>query len=540
MEYVSSSTTITAIAILLAIFAFMLMRWRAIEGLSLAFSKYIHESDLENASRCFDALVAAAPEYLGRNPTLCTAAINVRLLDSTLSYERLLDYFAQLAAKAVQRAPSCSSLQLLMAGVLLQQQADQTRVSSYMAKAIALSPNSHAVYRYAGQLMFAANRLRLAYSLFIKSYDLLSNKRKSTHTNQLLYSLYCTTRKMGHTQVAMKYLSTAIKLERNEQRRAQLRLSLASEYQQIGDLHQACFVLRQGIQEAPGQSLLLIDRLLETLLQLNDFEEARHVISEAALRQAPPAVILISRARLALAEADYAEVNRLLDLTLGQYNDSYYVNYEAAAIMLDMGNLARAIMLFERAAKIPGITPLLDALDCLEYHCLHERLAEAYLAAERCDDALVAYRRALKQFPENARIMIAIGQIEAQMGSQVESARQLANAEILLAKLYREAPNNAKLHYVMGQLAMANNNNPEALSHFKQVTTAEPNNATAWQRLGQAYLLDGRSEEAQAALEKAISLATYEYAIRQISLQLQDIKKCSPDGSLPPQILTKG
>ncbi len=114
----------------------------------------------------------------------------------------------------------------------------------------------------------------------------------------------------------------------------------------------------------------------------------------------------------------------------------------------------------------------------------------------RIKDARIAYKRALKQDPQNAEILSELGAVEAQAGN-------MAAARKTMEKAVKIAPQDASVHFNLGELERQAERYPQAETHFRNTLSLDPNDVDALLGLGVSLLMQKKSEEAITTLETA-------------------------------------
>ena len=162
-----------------------------------------------------------------------------------------------------------------------------------------------------------------------------------------------------------------------------------------------------------------------------------------------------------------------------------------------------------------------------------QNLGAQYYEAERYDDALSCYLRALEIRPKYAENLYGLGLTYTRMGDFAKAAESyelavaanpqfwkarvnLANSYHKLSRLddavalYRtllaEKPTENRLHANLGVALMKQGKLPAAMSEFGIVLAAEPNHAFAIENLGDALLRQGSIEQAADQYVRTIEL----------------------------------
>lgn len=124
-------------------------------------------------------------------------------------------------------------------------------------------------------------------------------------------------------------------------------------------------------------------------------------------------------------------------------------------------------------------------------------LGASLAAAERYDEALSYFERALKVNPGDSTTHLYLGQLYAAQGSLDKALRSLRRAVRLNPALGDARQSLALVLVKMGK-------NKEALAAFKEAVAAQPRSAAARANLGQFYLDQGRLDLALLELEMAL------------------------------------
>lgn len=113
------------------------------------------------------------------------------------------------------------------------------------------------------------------------------------------------------------------------------------------------------------------------------------------------------------------------------------------------------------------------------------------------------------------------------MARLAEDARQPMNAEEYYKKALQLDPNFLDGLLGLGRLKDREGKLEEALNYYLKATKSHPDSAAAWNHLGLCYARMGRSRDAVAAFEKAISLAPreprYRHNVATVLVQLGDL-----------------
>ena len=133
----------------------------------------------------------------------------------------------------------------------------------------------------------------------------------------------------------------------------------------------------------------------------------------------------------------------------------------------------------------------------------HQNLGEALRNQRRYEEAAAAYREAIEADPEYALAHAGLG----------ESLHRLSRHEEALASLDRsldlapEAPAAGTLHLIAGQAARQLERFAESERHFRHAMQLMPGQAAPHLELAITSLRQGRNDQAEDELERALALA---------------------------------
>lgn len=192
----------------------------------------------------------------------------------------------------------------------------------------------------------------------------------------------------------------------------------------------------------------------------------------------------------------------------GEYEKA--INHFKRAIELDpdnagaYGNLGDAY--FE--TKEPGlaIRNLEKAIKLQPRLQFYSSLGDVYRFLNQNEKAIVQYRKALKQFPDNIPCRINLGAAYAQTQRYDKALAQFSKVLELYPEHY-QAYNN------MGFVYEKKGNPEKALASFKKALKIEPGSASTHLNLGSFYLKEGRFRNAEEHLLKGFRLAPESYEI---------------------------
>jgi tetratricopeptide (TPR) repeat protein len=127
------------------------------------------------------------------------------------------------------------------------------------------------------------------------------------------------------------------------------------------------------------------------------------------------------------------------------------------------------------------------------------RLAAAFLAAGYAEQALPYLAEEMRQSPDNAKALLAAGQIHLELG-------RLAEARQYLTRSLELNPAQAETHNALGGVAMAEGRHQDAVGHFEQALKLRPAASYAVANAAQAYARLGQRQRAEQLFRKALDL----------------------------------
>jgi tetratricopeptide (TPR) repeat protein len=138
-------------------------------------------------------------------------------------------------------------------------------------------------------------------------------------------------------------------------------------------------------------------------------------------------------------------------------------------------------------------------------------VAAVHFVSGQNDAAIAEYRAGIARFPNDARLYVACASLYL---ASPDAPRLQADAEDLLQKAVKLAPQSAEAHYQLGQLALQQNRLKDAEAELLRSLQSEPDRSKAHFALSVVYRRMGRSED-----------ATRQFAI------YQDLKRTEESGT---------
>jgi tetratricopeptide (TPR) repeat protein len=120
-------------------------------------------------------------------------------------------------------------------------------------------------------------------------------------------------------------------------------------------------------------------------------------------------------------------------------------------------------------------------------------MAVVYFVTGQSDAAIAEYKAGIARFPSDARFYVACA--EMLLGSP-DSLKLQTQAETLLQKAVRLAPQSAEAHYQLGQLAMQQTRLKDAEAEFLLSLQSDPDRSKAHFALSSVYRRMGRATDA--------------------------------------------
>jgi tetratricopeptide (TPR) repeat protein len=123
-----------------------------------------------------------------------------------------------------------------------------------------------------------------------------------------------------------------------------------------------------------------------------------------------------------------------------------------------------------------------------------------HLKAGRKEEAVQAFRSALKQNPDNVDAMRCLANV------YLRDRENLSDAEALLRRAMQIAPDFTAAWILLGGVLHERKRNVEAVDCYRKAVELEPDNALAWGALGNAYAFAGYPAKGAEAYAKSVAL----------------------------------
>jgi len=392
----------------------------------------------------------------------------------------------QLLEQRLQAAPNDFRAHMLL-GIVLDEQNDPADAESHLAKAVELQPRSAAAHINFGKHAARAGQLARATQEFEAAIRLAPGE-PSGHTNLGLLLLA-----QGKNSAALVQLQTAAA---QSPRDVALRLSL-----------------------------------FECQLRLKQFPEAR-ATAAAILSLSPPSAVLLGRVGARQAQAgDYAGAIPHLERSLALDSRDGETRYDLGLAYLRAGQLSRATGTLEALAKDHDSGEAenlladayeqqhryLDAVRAYQKATELDPQSEPYrfdyiqelIAHRSFDAAMLVGRPAISDFPQSARIALALGVAYFGGGHERESVDVFRSAA-------RKFPEEELPVYFLGLAADATGEGlDEAQSLVQDYARRRPGHYWAYYFLGHRAYLQARSSGSEREFRRARELLTLSIARRE-------------------------
>jgi tetratricopeptide (TPR) repeat protein len=217
-------------------------------------------------------------------------------------------------------------------------------------------------------------------------------------------------------------------------------------------------------------------------------EALKELDSLASLSPEPPGVerlrgfIFYQQRNMAGAEAAYAKA-------MEQDPSDLESMQMRGVVLYSLGRPADAIPLLEKAhATVPSVNVDPNYV-----------LGVCYIAVHRYDDARRAFAAQYGFAPDSAPAYLLLARLLLRQENPTAAAEYARKAIALQPQL-------PLAHQLLGEVALAQAQLPEAIAELDRERELNPLNGSVYDRLGDAYIRSGEDEKAQEALSRAVLL----------------------------------
>jgi tetratricopeptide (TPR) repeat protein len=418
-----------------------------------------------------------------------------------------------LASKVLEREPANEDALLLFAD-LARSPTNLTIVRNRIEKLRAQGPDAASYY---AALAWIDLRLR-------KTSDAEVELQKALKLDPKLASAYVAMSAVAvqrkDQQAASNYLKTAAELSPV---RSAARISYADFKFKSGSTADAEHILEDVTRQAPDYIPAWIN-LMYLFFEEGNYDLCADVIAKVLARDSGNYDALMQSGNLSMIKRDgtnaVATFRRVESMP--QYKNLPLVKYRLALAYLMNGDRADAVVSLTDALKADhnysAATLLLAELDLRAGNSTaavnlllplvkkepqeakgHLLLATAYLAGRQPDEALGVYRQMATVFPKNPEVPRLMGVVYEQEGN-VAQARAAYEQSLALAPDYLQT-----LDRITGLDVLAKRY-AEAEQRLASVIARNPKLAEPWLMQGHVYQAAGQTNQAEAAMSKAIEL----------------------------------
>ena len=285
---------------------------------------------------------------------------------------------------------------------------------------------------------------------------------------------------------------------RNDPENFRWRYLSAQSERSAGNKDAAISHLRAAAKLAPDDLPIRL-LLAELLMEQQRLEEADQLLGPSVERE--PAALLSVRGRLALARKDYAAASQWLQSALRLEPQASRLQYPLGLALRGLGDEDAARLAISRrgnvAASVPD--PLLAEVSALASGArILEKAAGKASASGDFAQAVVLYRAALEKADEP--------QIRLNLGISMARLGQLAAAEGEFRQVLTAEPENASAHFALGSVLAMQGRDVDAVQSYQQALKIFPRDPDTLMNLANARSRLGRFEQAADAYAQVIAI----------------------------------
>ncbi len=201
------------------------------------------------------------------------------------------------------------------------------------------------------------------------------------------------------------------------------------------------------------------------------------------------------------------------DLALAEYRRSMAYELDFPSSSYNLGNIELALGDVAAAEKDYRAALAIDDL----FIPAKMNLAVLLSAQGRNDEAEALLRETVRDFPDNADALNALGLLRVEMGDPVEGAA-------LLKRSSSHQPGNARVHYNLGLLLQEMGRIDEAGRELRRALDIDPESLDYMHALVDHLMRRGRLEEAHAIAERMIALYPSEPVGHQLKSAIESMQ----------------
>ncbi len=231
----------------------------------------------------------------------------------------------------------------------------------------------------------------------------------------------------------------------------------------------------------------------EALIGLRKPDAAREIFTEVLARDADDLSAQLGVVKSYIAERNYLQARETLNYVL-EADDTFIPALQlSGALNLQMRNLTRAAIDFERAADLARTRANARG----EFEAL-SGLADAIFLQEKPDEVRVVLQRMMEVRPEDLRTLLVTARLAA-------ADEDWTSAQEKLQEILRRAPNFRSAQMLLGVVHKQSGNLGQAEMYLSAVVAAAPDDSRARRLLAETRLALNKSEAARQALEPLTS-----------------------------------
>jgi tetratricopeptide (TPR) repeat protein len=218
--------------------------------------------------------------------------------------------------------------------------------------------------------------------------------------------------------------------------------------------------------------------------RMQDYAGAAHILGAMRFLSDTPFKVYLKVIQLYMRMHFIDEADAVAQRACEAYPEREELSYLNGKIAELRGDDDRAVSLYSRVLAVdPSHADVLNSLGCI-----HER-------NERLDDALAAFREALRLKPRNSQLEVNIGIVLDKLGLSEEAGRHFTN-------VMERGESSGFAYNALGCHLARLSRYEEALIYFSKAVECESDNATYYQNLGLACEKMSLHERAAAVYER--------------------------------------
>jgi Tfp pilus assembly protein PilF len=406
-------------------------------------------------------------------------------------------------------------------GVAAFENGDRMGAKRIFEQTLKKDPRNVDAHTYLGMIAAGANELDEAERHFAAAATLAPNE-PSTRNNYGAILM-----RLGRTAQAQAEFEASLKLNANQPSALTNLAQIYLDRGQPDDLRMARSLLQRAERTISdpqiSQALLVTSvKLGQALIEKGLFDEAIVELTTALAADPTNADVILNLSRAQVLKKDLRAAGRTLESAVARGIDS-------AKIYAALADVYEADGHFENAIPAMRLAVQRDPQNEIYYFRYGLLLTDSHAPAA----GIVRLQEALKQFPNSARLWLALGIAQLTYGQNVEAEnsfkRSLALDQKLVPalaylgttysergayekaiQLYEQAialnAQLAALHYLAADtiLKTANADTARAEKYLRRATELDPNLAAAYLTWGRLYVRTNRYSEAAPLLERAV------------------------------------